>query len=139
MFAYYLTLNVNFGYTLRFTEFLNIFIFRMPKITFNNIIASSLDKRGLSQILDIGKQPELSKEERDAILDHRMGPQSHLLKEGFITHKTSLIITKSIDEDLDIAEFVIKVLECCHFKLKVFIGMSKIVLNIMIYHVDQIS
>lgn len=76
----------------------------------------------IKDYLNFGSLPDLSEEEIDAIIGHRRGDQSHLLEENVFIFENGLIITKSIDENLDIPFFVNRVMEACGDSFKIYIG-----------------
>ena len=90
----------------------------------------SFKKAELMSLINIGKQPDLSEAELLAIMGHRKGPQTHLLQENLIIHghyaNTKIIITKTLVEDMDIAEYVGNVMNCCSFKFWISLGIGKI-------------
>ena len=90
-----------------------------------NLIKQSVNENALSKIINVGDYPELDQNEKDAIIGHRKGNQSHLLRENFIIHKRGLTVTKSIDNIKNIPEFVGQVMDACNFDLKISIATDK--------------
>ena len=91
------------------------------------------DLNWMKDYIEYDALPELSNEEINAITEHRRGNQSHLLKEGIIVFANGVIITKTIDESLDIPDFINRVMESCGNSFKIFIGnINDIIGNILI-------
>ena len=89
--------------------------------TFEDTI-SKIDLATLNKIIEIGKMPDLEPEERAAVRGHRMADQSRLLRENYVVHRNSLTVTKVLEYDLDIVQFLRDVIDCCNFPSKVFFG-----------------
>ncbi len=84
--------------------------------------SSKIDFVALNKLVDLDKMPELQPDEREAVRGHRMSDQSRLLRENYIVHRNSLTVTKVLDYDLDIVQFLRDVMDCCNFPMKVFFG-----------------
>ena len=80
------------------------------------------DWEQLDRLVEKGTQYVLDEEEEAAVGGHKMGSQLHLLTENYFTRKSGVVLTKIINDDLDIAEFVRGVIDACNFKCRVFCG-----------------
>ena len=87
---------------------------------------SKIDIVGLSKLVDTSKVPNLSREELEAIHGHRLTDQSHLVKENFVIHRNSLIVTTLLENGMEISDFISEILKCCRFPCKIYLGSENL-------------
>jgi len=91
-----------------------------------SILRQRVNQKSLSEIITVGKLPELEDDEREAIMGHTRGNMSHLMRENFIVHKRGLIVTKTMEDIDSIPDFVEKVMYACNFDFQISIVWLKL-------------
>ena len=97
------------------------------------VTENDVDHETLRKILNIGEYYKLDDEEKLSIADHRMGNQTHLLKEGYCLYRSGFTVTKllasddglqTVDVELDIEKFLKDALGCIGFRARVYLGID---------------
>jgi hypothetical protein len=94
-------------------------------INLENIEQKALDEQSLWNLIQEGITPELNSNEIDAIVSGYKGNFLSLLSENLIIHKRNaltIIITKTLSEDLNVPDYMKNVLSCIKFDCWVQIG-----------------
>ena len=97
-----------------------------------------VDHETLQKILNIGEYYKFTDREKFLLLDHCMGNQMHLLKEGYCLYRSGFTVTKllasddglqTVDVELDIEKFLKDALGCIGFRARVYLGIDFMATN----------
>ena len=100
-------------------------ITKFTKTDDKNDMWRTVVEKKVQKILDVGKPVEFTEDELSFLIGYDVDP-SQMFNEGFIIHDKGFNICKVMENGTSVAMIVMKILDCCQFKLKINISTFNI-------------